>query len=169
MVRLTTIPEAEEKGKTILIKLFPSWILKQYKWMFSRPFPDFSARMNSWVTHWTTNWLMGNSTVYDLVLPDGQVKPQQGLLIQKCSFLEEAGCLVTCIHACKIPTQRFFYEEMGLPVTLLPNVTDMSCKFEFGVLPLSLENDPISSAPCLEMCPQKAVKQKASKSACIDI
>ena len=26
----------------------------------------FSAWMNAYVTHWTTNWLMGNSTIYDL-------------------------------------------------------------------------------------------------------
>ena len=52
------------------------------------------------------------------------IKEQQGLLIEKCRFLETAGCAKTCLHACKIPTQRFFLEEMGLPVTLLPNMTD---------------------------------------------
>ena len=48
----------------------------------------------------------------------------QGLLVEKCRFLESAGCARTCLHACKIPTQRFFLEEMGLPVTMLPNMTD---------------------------------------------
>ena len=56
----------------------------------------------------------------------GQVvtRRAQGLLVEKCRFLETAGCARTCLHACKIPTQRFFLEEMGLPVTMLPNMTD---------------------------------------------
>lgn len=32
------------------------------------------------------------------------------LLVEKCLFLEQSGCIQTCIHACKIPTQRFFLE-----------------------------------------------------------
>ena len=32
----------------------------------------------------------------------------------------------------KVPTQRFFLEEMGLPVALRPNMTDYSCRFEVG-------------------------------------
>jgi low affinity Fe/Cu permease len=102
------------------------------------------------------------------------IRKNQGLLVEKCRFLEEAGCVRTCLHACKIPTQRFFLEgiyiwiivsityafwlglfvlrtiyrqnyetifhvvilsihhhhleEMGLPVTLNPNMTDYSCK-----------------------------------------
>ena len=52
------------------------------------------------------------------------IRKNQGLLVEKCRFLESAGCAKTCLHACKIPTQRFFLEEMGLPVTLLPNMTD---------------------------------------------
>lgn len=126
--------------------------------LFIRPFPDFSAVMNAWVTHWTTRWLMGNSTVYDLELPDGTIKKSQGLLVEKCKFLEESGCLAVCINACKIPTQRFFLEEMGLPVTLSPNVTDKSCRFEFGKMPMSLELDPISALPCLSTC--REVKRK---------
>ena len=50
---------------------------------------------------------------------------QQGLLVEKCRFLESSGCVQTCLHACKVPTQRFFLEEMGLPVTLRPNMTDL--------------------------------------------
>lgn len=97
-----------EKGKRMLTKLFPPWLLPQYKWMFSGPFPNFSARMNTWVTHWTTNWLMGNSTVIDLQLGGsaGLTLKEQGLKIEKCKFLETSGCVSTCINACKIPTQR---------------------------------------------------------------
>lgn len=140
-----------EKGKNILIRLFPPFILPMYKLSIAK-FPSFSGYMNVWVTHWATSWLMGNSTVYDMELPNGDIIPQRGLLVDKCTFLEEAKCLKTCINACKIPTQNFFFEEMGLPVTIKPNITDYSCKFEFNVLPLPLHLDDISRAPCLDIC-----------------
>ena len=156
--------EVNESGKRMLVGLFPSWLLSQYKWMFAKPFPKFSVWMNAWVTHLATNWLMGNSTVIDLTsTEDGTILEEQGLLIEKCRFLETSGCLRTCIHACKIPTQRFFLEEMALPVTLIPNVTDYSCRFEFGVMPVPLAEDPINKSPCLSIC---TVKLRISASAC---
>lgn len=158
--------EVNEKSKSSLVRLFPPWLLRQYKWMFAEPFPLFSAWMNAWVTHWTTTWLMGDSKIYNLELPNGEEGVQQGLLIEKCRFLETAGCMQTCIHACKIPTQRFFLEEMGLPVTLTPNVTDFSCKFEFGVHPLPIEQDPIFSSPCLDICSVKKREEKANSGSC---
>lgn len=151
--------QTQDQGKNMLKRLFPGWLLSQYKVMFARPFPRFSAWMNAWVTHFTTNWLMGNSTVVDLVVQaDGSqvVLQDQALIIEKCRFLETAGCVRTCLHACKAPTQRFFLEEMGLPVTLIPNMTDYSCRFEFGVMPVPLVEDPISLSPCLASCPQKS-------------
>ena len=161
MTKSRPVQTVHRQGKNMLVRLFPTWLLPQYKWMFSKPFPKFSAWMNAWVTNWTTNWLMGNSKVYDLILPDGNVAKEQGLLIEKCRFLETAGCIKTCLHACKIPTQSFFLEEMGLPVTLKPNFTDLSCKFEFGVMPIPLEKDEdIINTPCLQICqePIKAIK-----------
>jgi hypothetical protein len=152
MTKSQSFPDVNNAGKNMLVRLFPSWLLKQYQWMFAAPFPKFSAWMNAWVTHATTHWLMGNSTVIDMQLSDGSVAIQQGLVIEKCRFLEVSGCMQTCIHACKIPTQRFFLEEMGLPVTLKPNATDYSCTFEFGFYPLPLADDPISQSPCLSIC-----------------
>eukprot|EP01041_Mallomonas_annulata_P010601 gene10601-22136_t len=172
MVRSRPTKVAHDQGKNILVKLFPRWLLDQYKVMFSKPFPAFSSRMNAWVTHWTTNWLMGNSTVYDIILPNGQIEIQQGVKVDKCRFLEESACLSTCIHACKIPTQRFFLEDMGLPMTITPNVTDYSCKFEFGHVPLPLEQDPISKEPCIALCTDlkraKKISKESSTSICLD-
>ena len=41
------LSDVHDKGKNMLSKLFPVWLLKQYKIMFSRPFPRFSAIMNA--------------------------------------------------------------------------------------------------------------------------
>ena len=124
--QISTMPKmfpattVQNKGKNMLTNLFPSWLLPQYRVMFSTPFPRFSAWMNAWVTHFATNWLMGNSTIFDLSLNENEYEEQltlkeQGLKIERCRFLETCGCISTCISTCKIPTQRFFQEEMGLP------------------------------------------------------
>ena len=150
-----------DQGKNILVRLFPPFILPLYKLSFAK-FPKFSGFMNVWVTHFTTSWLMGNSSIYDIELPSGEVLKQKGLLVEKCLFLEEAACLKTCIHSCKIPTQRFFLEEMDLPVTLRPNITDYSCRFEFNLLPPPLDKDEVSKMPCIDICSQP-LKRKSSK------
>ena len=63
MTTTRSTTKVHDQGKNMLVRLFPKWLLKQYQWMFAAPFPRFSAWMNAYVTHWTTNWLMGNSTV----------------------------------------------------------------------------------------------------------
>ena len=35
-----------------------------------------------------------------------------------------------------------------------------SCKFEFGIMPLPLEDDPISKTPCLSACPLQLMKEE---------
>jgi len=150
---------ASLKGTNILVRLFPPGLLPAYKALFS-PFPRFSAWMNTWVTHYATGWLMGPSKVYDLEINSGNhnernitTLKQQGLLIDKCTFLETSGCIRTCTYACKIPTQSFFLDYMGLPVNLKPNFTDYSCKFEFGVQPTAnIADDDVYTKPCLSIC-----------------
>lgn len=150
------------RSKSILVRLFPPGLLPAYKVLFGS-FPSFSAWMNTRVTQWTTQWLMGNSTVQDLELADGTMKSQQLLIVERCRFLEESGCIQTCIHACKVPTQNFFYEEMGLPVTLTPNMTDLSCRFSFGVVPVRIQEDVNLRHPCLSQCQLKLKKTNCTE------
>lgn len=42
----------------------------------------------------------------------------------RCRYLEESGCASVCLNSCKFPTQRFFMEDMGLPLTMTPNYDD---------------------------------------------
>lgn len=44
----------------------------------------------------------------------GRKAEAQGLKIERCRFLEEAGCASICINCCKIPTQ------VGNPVPTSP-------------------------------------------------
>lgn len=40
-------------------------------------------------------------------------------------YLENSGCVGMCVNMCKIPTQNFFTNEFGLPLTMNPSKTDI--------------------------------------------
>lgn len=51
-------------------------------------------------------------------------QPHTTPLQRRCRYLEETGCASVCLNSCKFPTQRFFMEGMGLPLTMTPNYDD---------------------------------------------
>lgn len=53
-----------------------------------------------------------------------------------------------CMHAAQIPTQDFFTHQFGLPLTMNPNLEDLSCEMIFGQAPPPIEQDEIYNAPC---------------------
>lgn len=132
--------------------LFPSWLPSWYAVLFSKPFPNFSARMNAWATKMGGTWLMGDCEINDVVI-DGKIYRDQGLLVKRCRFLEESGCASVCVNACKIPTQNFFLEDMGLPLTMIPDYETHECQFSFGSMPNITEELEAKSTPCLLRCP----------------
>ena len=107
---------------------------------------------------------MGPSKVQDLELEDGTIGKDQLVVVEKCLFLESTGCIRTCLHTCKILTQNFFKEDLGIPVALKPNFTDLSCRFEFGNTPIPLEEDETIVSPCLAGCSQPTATRHISKS-----
>jgi hypothetical protein len=160
------LPRVNAQGRSMLKRLFPSWLLPAFRVMFARPFPTFSLWMNTWVTLYTTRWLMGPSKIQDLELDNGTVGKDQLLVVEKCRFLESTGCVRTCLHTCKIPTQDFFCNDMGLSVALKPNFTDYSCRFEFGSTPLPLEKDNTVASPCLVGCTQPTARIDTADKPC---
>ena len=44
-----------------------------------------------------------------------------GLVVEKCKFLQESACKGLCLNICKIPTQEFLKDELGLDLTVSPN------------------------------------------------
>ena len=95
---------------------------------------------------------MGECEVNDVDL-DGVVLKNQGLLVKRCRFLEESGCASVCVNSCKIPTQNFFMEDMGLPLTMTPDYETYECQFSFGILPTAESELEAKSTPCLLRCP----------------
>ncbi|WIA15386.1 hypothetical protein OEZ85_002048 [Tetradesmus obliquus] len=142
----------------ILNSLFPSWLPGAFKVMFSKPLPEFSCKLNALATALTCQWLMGPCKVNDVELDDGSVGEGMGVLVERCRYLEQAGCASICINSCKVPTQEFFEKDMGLPLTMTPNYEDFSCQFSFGKAPLPQQLDEAFSTPCFQQCPSRAAR-----------
>ena len=74
--------------------------------------------------------------------------------VRHCRYLAESGCVGMCVNLCKTPTQTFFTEELGMPLTMKPNFDDYSCDMVFGEVPPSLDTDEVNAQPCYDTCPQ---------------
>lgn len=153
--KFRTNAETQEATRLILKSLFPAWLLPAFKVMFSKPFPEFSCQLNAWATALTCQWLMGPCKVNDVEVDGGQVGKGHGVLVERCRYLEEAGCASICINSCKAPTQAFFARDMGLPLTMTPNYEDFSCQFAFGRTPGPQAADESFATPCFQQCPTK--------------
>jgi hypothetical protein len=135
-------------AQDILRSLFPSWLPRAFSVMFAQPFPKFSSRMNAWATKLAGTWLMGECEINDTA--EGE---RQGLLVKRCRFLEESNCASICVNCCKIPTQNFFLQDMGLPLTMTPDYNTFECQFSFGKMPDPAEEIQAKQTPCLAKCP----------------
>jgi hypothetical protein len=151
--RYSSRETAQRIAQNVLRSLFPSWLPPQFAIMFAKPFPEFSARMNAWATVVMGTWLMGECDVNDVEYSDGSVGKNQGVLVKRCRFLEESNCASVCVNTCKIPTQNFFQQEMGLPLTMTPDYETGECQFSFGLVPEEKGEALVKDVPCLKRCP----------------
>ena len=145
--------QIQEIAREVLVSLFPPFILHRYPSWFARPFPVFSARMCAWATVVGGTWLMGECEVNDVPGMDIDRGRDQGVLVKRCRFLEESQCASICVNSCKIPTQNFFRQNMGLPLTMTPNYDTGECQFVFGKMPTEEDERGAKVTPCLMRCP----------------
>ena len=161
-------PASAVAARRVLNELFPDWppfapagrrgLPYWFEQLFARPFPAFSAKLNAWATAQMGQWLMGPCEVTNL---DADVRTRstvgdgvgQQVVVRRCRFLEEAACASICVNACKMPTQSFFNEDMGVPMRMVPDYKTLSCKFQFGVAPTAEDEAEARSVPCFAACP----------------
>lgn len=152
--------EIQTIAQDVLRALFPSWLPGAFGVMFAKPFPEFSSRMNAWATKMAGTWLMGECEINDCEIDDGTIGKGQGLLVKRCRFLEESSCASVCVNSCKIPTQNFFSENMGLPLTMTPDYETGECQFSFGLTPTFESEFAAKDVPCLSRCPSSGRLRK---------
>ncbi len=135
---------------TMLRSLIPAPVLWSIR-TFVRP-ARLILEWNAWFASHMFAWLVGPCEQKDVEVLDPQGQPRvqhSGIQIKKCRYLEQSGCVGMCINMCKLPTQDFFAQEFGFPLTLTPNFEDLSCEMAFGQPAPPLEEEPFYHQPCL--------------------
>ncbi|KAK9281131.1 hypothetical protein L1049_004024 [Liquidambar formosana] len=163
MMKGRTNSDTKEAAVRILRSLFPPLLLELYRILIA-PIGGgkVAAMMVARVTALTCQWLMGPCTVNSVDLPDGS-SCRSGVFVERCKYLEESKCVGICINTCKLPTQTFFKEDMGVPLLMEPNFSDYSCQFKFGILPPLPEDDSTLKEPCLEICPNASRRREVNR------
>ncbi|MCO5552346.1 hypothetical protein L7F22_005857 [Adiantum nelumboides] len=115
------------------------------------PYSDWGAELNAWITPLFFEWLVGPCKIIEVEIRGKVLK--SGVQIEKCRYLETSGCTGMCVNLCKRPTQYFFTEELGMPLTMEPNFEDLSCCMIFGQEPPALEDDKVMQRHCFSSCP----------------
>jgi hypothetical protein len=142
--------EQQEVVAVVLQSLVPAPVLAAIRKFFSPT--QLVCELNAWFATILFEWLVGPCQVVEVEVrgEDGQLRPQKsGVHIQKCRYLDESGCVGMCINMCKLPTQKFFTQEFGIPLTMTPDFEDLSCDMVFGQMPLPLESESAYHQPCL--------------------
>eukprot|EP00242_Pyramimonas_sp_CCMP2087_P009086 CAMPEP_0198205394 /NCGR_PEP_ID=MMETSP1445-20131203/8931_1 /TAXON_ID=36898 /ORGANISM="Pyramimonas sp., Strain CCMP2087" /LENGTH=295 /DNA_ID=CAMNT_0043877687 /DNA_START=399 /DNA_END=1286 /DNA_ORIENTATION=+ len=160
---------AQELTLNVFKGTMPSTIPYFYKHVMHKIFPTpVENALFAHVTATFFGWLVGDLRVLtkeDVAMLDPELtgaKVGQGVRIERCRFLEEAGpCAGTCMNNCKIPTQRWMMEDFGVPVRLTPNYEDYSCVFAYGVQPIAAEDDPGYNVPCFSQCTKRKRSSQA--------
>ncbi|CAN1254772.1 Beta-carotene isomerase D27, chloroplastic [Linum perenne] len=136
--------QQQQVVREVLLSMLPPGAPDQFRKLF--PPTRWAAEFNAALTVPFFQWLVGPSEVIEVEI--NGVKQRSGVRIKKCRYLENSGCVGMCVNMCKIPTQDFFTNEFGLPLTMNPNFEDMSCEMIYGQAPPSFEEDPVSKQPC---------------------
>lgn len=170
MVKGKSNLETEKSAVRVLKSLFPPFILVLFK-MLIAPIGGgkVASMMVARATALSCQWLMGPCSVNSVDLPDGY-SCTSGVFVERCKYLEESKCIGICINTCKLPTQTFFKDCMGVPLHMEPNFSDYSCQFKFGVPAPLPTSDEALQEPCLEICPnanrRREVNSKTFVSQC---
>jgi hypothetical protein len=134
----------------VLGSLVPSPVLWAIRTLFSPT--KLVCELNAWFATRLFEWLVGPCHVKTVEIPTDrgtQRSQKSAVQIEKCRYLEQSGCVGMCINMCKLPTQKFFTEDFGIPLTMTPNFEDFSCEMVFGQQPPALDTEECYQQPCL--------------------
>lgn len=134
----------------VLNSLIPTQVLWLIRHLFSPT--QLVCELNAWFATVLFEWLVGPCQVTEVTVSTGGggLRSQKsGVHITKCRYLEQSRCVGLCINMCKLPTQKFFTQEFGIPLTMTPNFEDFSCEMVFGQMPPAIETEDVYQSPCL--------------------
>ncbi|XP_047087243.1 beta-carotene isomerase D27, chloroplastic [Lolium rigidum] len=144
-VAISRVFRLETQGGIVakaLEQAMPSYIVTMIKVMM--PPSKFSREYFAAFTTIFFPWLVGPCEVKESEV--NGTREKNVVFIPKCRFLESTNCVGMCTNLCKIPSQKFMQESLGVSVYMSPNFEDMSCEMIFGQQPP--EDDPALKQPC---------------------
>jgi Beta-carotene isomerase D27-like, C-terminal len=130
---------------------------------------QWAAEVNAAVASVGFAWLVGESELQDgdVQVAPGVVRRQRSVVhIKKCRYLEASGCVGLCTNMCKVPTQSFFTDDFGMPLTMNPNFETLSCDMIFGQAPPPVREDAVAVQPCFTMACSAAQLPAAPDTPC---
>ncbi|NJL87632.1 MAG: DUF4033 domain-containing protein [Leptolyngbyaceae cyanobacterium SM1_1_3] len=141
--------EQQETVAVVLQSLVPAPVLWLIRTLFSPT--QLVCELNAWFATRLFEWLVGPCEVkaVEIQTASGQQQQNSGVQIKKCRYLEQSRCVGLCINMCKLPTQNFFTQQFGIPLTMIPDFEDFSCEMIFGQPPPPLETEAAYQQPCL--------------------
>ncbi len=137
----------------VLQSLMPAPVLWIIRTVFSPT--KLVCVLNAWFAAQMFEWLVGPCTVVETEVKgfDGVVRSQPSAVqIEKCRYLEESQCVGMCVNMCKLPTQAFFTQKFGIPLSMTPDFEDFSCQMVFGNVPTEPSEDEALQQTCLQEC-----------------
>ncbi|MGY6530841.1 MAG: DUF4033 domain-containing protein [Cyanobacterium sp.] len=168
MVKGRNPQQQQELVEVVLKSLVPSPVL--YLTRTFVPANKWVCEANAWFAKMLFQWLVGVCELREVEIEqenNQKTIQNSGVHIKKCRYLEQSGCVAMCINMCKLPTQKFFTESFGIPVTLTPNFEDFSCEMVFGQTPPPLHEEDASRQPCLrEVCDTATTSLSSNLSPC---
>ena len=145
--------EQQQAVAQVLQSLVPAPVLWVIRTVFSPT--RLVCVLNAWFAAQMFEWLVGPCSVVEAEVEglDGEMRSQPSAVqIEKCRYLEDSQCVGMCVNMCKLPTQTFFTEKFGIPLTMTPNFEDFSCQMVFGKQPPHPSQDEAITQPCLQTC-----------------
>ena len=112
---------------------------------------DATPALLAWFASQGLQFLVGDMKLTSI---DDDSSAGGGLLVERCRVLEQSNCKGICAKMCKVPTERFFAERWGVPLSMEPNFETGSCQLRFGVEPLDIKEDLTIPGGCLGRCPR---------------
>ena len=117
---------------------------------------DATPALLAWFAKQFLPFLVGDMTLTSIDNNDDDGDSSDvggGLLVKQCRVLDKSNCKGICAKMCKVPTERFFAEQWGVPLSMEPNFETGACQLRFGVVPLDIEEDLTIPSGCLVRCP----------------
>jgi hypothetical protein len=142
-----------------LTSLLPAWLWSALRRLVSvltwLRFPVASALAVAAVPF--AGWLVGPARVERRAPPGvpsalDSAAPLSTTVLRRCRYLEAAGCKSACINVCKVPTQNFFADVLGVPLTMDPDFESLGCELRFGQPPPPLHEDAAMRGACFASC-----------------